>query len=172
MILFRRTMVAGLSLVAFAGCTDSVAPIDEFPTFYGTWADRSWSGDAYATLVSGGAAGDTLYVGGSSPSKSGQFAKETIIAKLVIHGTGTYLLGPGDAKLEELVGGDVVAATYSTTVNSVGRVAITSYGGVNGLVEGKIQFDAETTSPYGSYGSKASLRDAFFTAAVKAIPQN
>src|SRR5512132_2571834 len=133
MRIFRRTMVAALGLVAFAACTDSVMPIDEFPTFYGTWADRSWSGDAYATLVPGGAAGDTLYVGGLSPSKSGQFAKETISAKFVVHGPGTYLLGPGAGKLEELVGGDVVAATYSTTSTAVGRVTISTYGGVNGL---------------------------------------
>ena len=128
-------------------------------------------GDASATLVRGGVAGDTLYIGASSPVKSGQTPKEDIIARVVIHGTGTYLLGPGDARLDELVGGDIVAASYTTTAKSVGRVTITSYHGVNGLVEGTIEFDAETSSPYGSYGSKARLEDAFFSAVVRSVPR-
>lgn len=158
--------------IALSACTDSVSPVREFPTFYGNWAGKTWVGDAYASLVPGGSNGDTLYIGGTKSAGSGQFANETIIAKVVIHGAGTYLLGPGDAKLEELVGGDVVAASYSTTSTSVGRVTITSYHGVNGLVEGTIEFDAETSSPYGSYGSKASLEDAVFSAVVRSLPNN
>ena len=93
------------------------------------------------------------------------------MAKFVIHGPGTYLLGPGAARLDELVGGDVLAASYSTTATSVGRIEITKYDGVNGLVSGKIQFDAETSSPYGSYGSKARLENGFFYAVVKPSPR-
>ena len=161
-----------VATVCLSGCTDPVSPSKEFPTFYGSWAGKTWVGDAYASLVPGGAKGDTLYIGGSKLASSSLYANESIIAKLVIHGTGTYLLGPGDAKLQEFVGGDVVAATYSTTDMSVGRVIITSYNGPRSIVEGKIEFDAETTSPYGSYGAKASLRDAFFSAVVKTVPQS
>lgn len=167
MTLFRRSMFVAVAAVALTACTDSAGPVKEFPTFYGNWAGKTWVGDAHAILIRGGANGDTLYISGSSAANGGPLAKEEIIAKVVIHGTGTYLLGPGDARLDELVGGDVVAATYSTTSTSVGRVTITSYGGANGMVVGKIEFDAETTSPYGSYGEKASLRDAFFSAVVR-----
>ena len=163
-------MVVAAAAAAIA-CTDSIIPIDEFPTFYGTWAGERWIGDAHASLVPGGAAGDTLYISASSPARAGQSPKEGIVARVVIHGTGTYLLGPGDARLDELVGGDVVAASYSTTSTSVGRITITSYHGVNGLVEGLIEFTAETSSPYGSYGSKASLEDAFFSAVVRSLPK-
>jgi len=159
-----------VAAIGVSGCTDPVSPSKEFPTFYGSWAGRTWVGEGYASLVSGGSKGDTLYIGGSKSSSSGLFADETIIAKVVIHGPGTYLLGPGDAKLEELIGGDVVAATYSTTDMSVGRLTILSYNGAHSVVEGKIEFDAETTSPYGSYGTRASLRDAFFSAVVKTVP--
>ena len=171
MKLGRWFVYAAAASIGLASCTDSTGPIKEFPTFYGNWAGKTWVGDAYASLVPGGSKGDTLYIGGSKVASSRVYADESIIAKVVIHGPGTYLLGPGDAKLEELVGGDVVAATYSTTATSVGRVTITSYNGANSIVEGTIQFDAETTSPYGSYGSKASLRDAFFSAVVKTVPQ-
>jgi len=170
MKLARWFVYAATAALGLAGCTDSTTPIDEFPTFYGTWAGATWSGDAAAYLARGGAAGDTLYVYGINPGYGVQTAKESITAKFVVHGAGTYLLGPGDANLRELVGGDVVAATYATTSTSVGRIQISAYGGVNGLVEGKIEFDAETTSPYGSYGSKASLRDAFFSAVVRTVP--
>lgn len=169
MRLMRRLSFVVIALLGVVGCTESVEPADEFPSFYGTWAGKNWSGEASAVLVPGGAGSDILYVIASSPVNASQSAKESIIAKVVIHGTGTYLLGPGDAKLDELVGGDVVAATYSTTSTSVGRMEITKYDGVNGLVSGKIQFDAETTSPYGSYGSKARLENAFFYAVVKSI---
>jgi hypothetical protein len=168
MNLIRRFSVIAVVIAAQA-CTDPVSPAKEFPSFYGNWAGKTWVGDATAWLVPGGASGDTLYIGGSKPGNSSSL-DEAIIAKVVIHGPGAYLLGPGDAKLEELVGGDVVAATYSTTSMSVGRVVITTYHGVNGLVEGKIEFDAETTSPYGSYGPKASLEDAFFSAVVRSVP--
>ena len=168
----RWFIYAAVASLGLTSCTDSVDPIEEFPTFYGNWAGKTWVGDASASLVAGGSKGDTLYIAGTKPANSGLFANETIIAKVVIQGPGTYLLGPGDARLEEVVGGDVVAATYSTTGTSVGRVTITSYNGAHGLVEGKIEFDAETTSPYGSYGSKASLRDAFFSAVVKTVSQN
>lgn len=171
MKLGRWFMYAAAASIGLTSCTDSVGPVKEFPTFYGNWAGKEWVGDARAWLVPGGANGDTLYIEGSKVGSSGLFADESIIAKVIIHGTGTYLLGPGDAKLQELVGGDVVAATYSTTDTSVGRVTITSYNGARSMVEGKIEFDAETASPYGSYGSKASLRDAFFSAVVKTVPQ-
>lgn len=169
MKLGRWVIYAAVGSIGLTSCTDSVGPVKEFPTFYGNWAGKTWVGDAYASLVPGGSKGDTLYIGGSRVGSSGFFADESIIAKVVITGPGTYLLGPGDAKLEEHVGGDVVAATYSTTETSVGRVTITSYNGVHSIVEGKIEFDAETASPYGSYGSKASLRDAFFSAVVNII---
>jgi hypothetical protein len=169
MNLVSRFCCIAVALIGIGACTDSTEPVDEFPSFFGTWAGKEWSGDASAMLVPGGAAGDTLYVGAATPVNAGQSAKETIMAKFVIHGTGTYLLGPGAARLDELVGGDVLAASYSTTATSVGRIEITKYDGVNGLVSGKIQFDAETSSPYGSYGSKARLENGFFYAVVKEI---
>lgn len=172
MKLARFLACAAVAALTMGGCTDSISPIDEFPTFYGSWAGGTWVGDAHALLVPGGASGDTLYIEGSNPVHAGSNPVEIIRARILIHGIGTYLLGPGDASLEEIVGGDVVAAKYVTTSTSVGRVEITSYGGPNGLVEGKISFDAETTSPYGSYGSKASLRDAFFSAVVKTVPHS
>ncbi len=169
MNLRRRFCCLAVALIGVAGCTDSTEPVDEFPSFFGTWAGKDWSGDASAILVPGGAAGDTLFIGAAAPVNAHQSAKETIVAKFVIHGAGTYLLGPGAARLDELIGGDVLAASYSTTATSVGRIEITKYDGVNGLVSGKIQFDAETSSPYGSYGSKASLENAFFYAVVKPL---
>jgi len=160
----RRFAVVGAVAAGVIGCTDSIMPVDEFPTFYGTWAGERWIGDASAALV-----GDTLFIGARTPARSGQSPKETFTARIIIHGTGTYLLGPGAARLDELVGGDVLAASYTTTSTSVGRVTITSYHGINGMVEGTIEFDAETSSPYGSYGSKASMKDAFFSAVVRSL---
>jgi hypothetical protein len=157
-------LVVAVAAAGVVGCTDSITPVDEFPTFYGTWAGERWIGDASAALV-----GDTLFIGARTPTKSSQSPKETFTAKVIIHGAGTYLLGAGDARLDELVGGDVVAASYTTTATSVGRVTITSYHGINGMVEGTIEFDAETSSPYGSYGSKASMKDAFFSAVVRSL---
>ena len=170
---FRRFAfaVAGVAAMVSLGCTEAAGPGSSFPTFIGTWAGERWTASANAYLASGGAAGDTLYVFASNPPNSGTMVRETLRARIIVHGTGAYPLGPSAVRFDELVGGDVVSASYVTTQSSTGTLTLSSYNGVGRVAEGKIEFDAESNSPYGSYGQKASMRDAFFSVVVQPDPR-
>ena len=161
--------VLALSLVA---CGDSNGPSPE-ATFTGRWAGELWEGEAYAVLVDGGDAGDTLFIGGSRPPNAGSMPLESIRIRILFHGPGTYELASGStgsAQLDELTGGDVVHATYATSALTSGALVITTYGGPGGAVEGRVSFTATSSSPYRSYGPLASFRDGQFRATVNTYP--
>jgi hypothetical protein len=172
MKLGRQLLAVAVVAAGLAGCTTSNDPAETFPTFFGTWAGHTWEGSASAFLASGGSAGDTLYIFASNPPSSGMMVRESLMARIVVHGTGAYPLGANAVRFDELVGGDVVSASYVTTPSSTGTLTLSSYRGVGGLAEGKIEFDAVSSSPYGSYGPSASMRDAYFSVVVRAMPKS
>jgi hypothetical protein len=158
MVLIRQLAVAGVVALMSLGCTDSNDPVDSFTIMGGNWAGKSWAGDARAFL----GAGDTLWIGGDR-------GPEYVSLRVVVKGPGEYVLGPGAAKLIQTVGGDVLLAEYVTTTSAAGTLRITSYRGVGEIVEGQFDFEAATTSPHGSYGSNASMKDGYFRAKVSSF---
>lgn len=162
-----------LLILSIGACSDSTQPLSAEATFTGRWAGRPWLGEAYAVLVDGGEAGDTLYLGGSRPVNAGSMPLESVRIRVLFAGRGTYELGSsgiGRAQLDELTGGDVVHATYSTTTLNAGRLVITSYDGPSGQIAGRVSFVAVSASPYRSYGAIASFEDGQFRATVNTYP--
>ena len=159
----------GLALVA---CSDSSGPPSADATFTGRWAGERWEGGAYAVLVNGGDAGDTLYIGGSRPPNAGSMPLETVRIRVLFDGPGTYTLGSDTdrAQLDELTGGDVVHATYVTSGLNAGTLVITAFGGPGGEVQGRVDFAAVSSSPYRSYGPVASFVSGQFRATVNTYP--
>jgi hypothetical protein len=168
----NRWFVVLVSTGALAGCKDTVAPV-KTDLLTARWAGASWVGEASATIVRGGPAGDTLYFFADGPIKGGPsqlFADNEITARVLFAGVGTYRLGPGDARFMQLVGGDVVSATYSTSSDATGSLVIESYGGIGGKIEGTISFDAVSSNQYRSFGDRASLEDGRFRGTVYTPP--
>lgn len=125
------------ALTAFVGCaSDSTAPEPE-PTFIGTWAGEAWSGDV---AVSYGQQGDTMYISGSSPAGAGQSLSSIVTIRILYSGAGTYILGPSDATVTHLVGGDGVVSRHGTFSEHAG--VVTLVGRVGDRVAGAVYFDA------------------------------
>ena len=169
--------LAALFLVSagLAACDQSMAGLadaEQGPSFRATWAGNPWRGDASAQLVPGGAAGDTLYVLGTSPVNAGQMPISAVRVRVVFRGAGTYTLGPGAAEVIHLVGGDAVASQYTTggsvgTASTAGTLTVREYGA--GWVSGSVVFDAVTTRQHAPYGSTARF-DGEFRARVQQRP--
>lgn len=170
-----RTATTAIALLAMSvgACSDSNDPLPAEATFTGRWAGRPWVGEASATLVDGGEAGDTLYIFGSRPVNAGQMPLEYIRISVLFRGTHEYALASGTtdrAELVELTGGDVVHASYTLAEGSSGTLRITSWGGPGGEVEGRVSFMARSDSPYRSYGAVEFFTDGQFRATINTYP--
>ncbi|MFN2397858.1 MAG: hypothetical protein ABR543_04340 [Gemmatimonadaceae bacterium] len=130
----------------------------------GVWEGQTWLGAASAFLIDGGAAVDTLFVFGSRPIGGND---EAVQLRIILHGPGPYDLDAGDARLDELIGGDVVSASYQTAQPGAGHVILSSFSGGGEIVEGTFRFEARTTSPYGSYGTTGRFEEGQFSAKVQ-----
>ena len=160
----NRWSVVLASTVALIACDNPTAPpgIDRLNA---RWAGRDWVGTASAELTRGGISGDTLYLFSRGPLNSDPaalVAENHIVAKVAFRGVGTYPLGPGSARFEQWVGGDVVTATYSTSAEASGTLVITKYAGIGGNIEGTLSFDAVSTSQSRNFGERARLEDGRF----------
>ena len=171
---YRLHKVLSIALLGFSllACSDSSGPSSSDATFTGRWAGERWEGDAYAVLVDGGEAGDTLYISGTRPQNAGSMPVESIRIRVLFDGPGTYQLGWGTdrAELAEFTGGDVVHATYVTTAPNAGTLVITAFDGPGGEVEGRVSFTATSFSQYRSYGQVASFENGEFRATVNTYP--
>lgn len=154
---FRRAACLA-ALVLAAGCEYGVEPSRE-GVFDGTWAGARFDGEASARLV-----GDSVYILGGL--RSGRdYTHWLAVAIGEVHGPGEYPLGPGDAEMRYLEGGDAIWASYATTQPGAGRVVITSTTGA--MVVGHVEFHAEVGRGLAPVGQRASF-DAEFRAPVEA----
>lgn len=171
MNLFCRSLLCSSVVVLSLGaCRDSTAPDSTPGTLAGRWAGSIWTGDAGAYAFHGGADGDTLQISAGSPVGA-QIHQEFLLIQIVFHGPGDYALGPDAVQFVETVGGDVWVGEYRTTPTATGTLHISRYDGVNGSIEGELEFDAERTRG-GSYGSRARMESATFKATVRAPATN
>jgi hypothetical protein len=150
---------------ALAGCTDTTAPAPGAGQIVAKWAGQIWMGSAGAELRHyGGAAGDSLFV--TATRMGVPQVEETIVAEVRFTGIGTYQIGPGAARMYELVGGDVLTGEYTTSQDATGSLVITKYDSVAGTIEGVLSFDGVSTMPNGRYGTQATFEDGRFQAMV------
>ena len=131
----------------------------------GSWAGKAWDGDVVGVLVQRQNVPDTLIVIAVRPRGS-QSPIEDVTMKIAINGVGTYPLGGSSGaptEFHELVGGDVVVATYR---GASGELAISAYTGAGGVVEGTFSFDATSADVGRSYGDAARFENGHFIAHV------
>jgi len=167
----RRRWRVTFALALAAACTDTTWP--EEGVFVARWDGRPWVGDARATLLLGTPKGDVLHVSGSSPRGADAFGvEESISAAVVFRGPGVYPVAAEDAYFMEITGGDVVTAWYTGVGSPAGRLVISRYDEVTGVIEGELRFSARTDSPYASYGSAATLENGKFRTVVIVQPVN
>ena len=165
----RRATIAALALTTLAACSacsDSTAPIGASEaTFTGRWAGRAWAAPARAVLVRGGAAGDTLYLGGSWPSRP--FPVQSLRIRLApFRGAGTYPLAGADVEMTDLVGGDAASSTYVGARPAAGVVVIGAYA-EGGVVQGTVSFLAVPDYGFTPYGPSPEFEDGRFRAEVR-----
>jgi hypothetical protein len=84
-----------------------------------------------------------------------------------VRGTGEYALGPGDAAMTYLTGGDVASAVYATVRAGAGTLTIREYG--DGRVAGTVEFDAEAARGERPVGTAARFVGSF-RASVRSQP--
>lgn len=159
------TGLAALSLVAAAACGDSTSPNDA-ATFTGRWAGEPWTGDARAHFAPGGAAGDTLYISGSHPVGALSLVEQYISVRVGTTTPGTYALDTDAVDVVDLVGGDVVSSTYVGSRPGPGTIEITRYDDEAGIVEGRLSFEAQSSSADAPYGPTARFENGRFRAAI------
>jgi hypothetical protein len=163
-----RTMVraSGIcALVAVVHCSSGSEPGLSLGEIRGTWAGQAWVGDVSATLVEYTGVPDTLFIVASRPRGAISSATESVALHVPVVGTGPYTLAPGAARLFELTGGDVVAATY---VGTGGQLTINSSSGVGGVIEGVFSFDATSSDANRSYGESERFENGRFRATFEA----
>jgi hypothetical protein len=145
------------ALLALAACSDGVAPGDN-ATFSGVWASRPWRGSGSAFLVSGGTAGDTLYILGRTPPDAGQPATQSIRLRVAPYrGAGAYQLAPDAVEVMDLVGGDVIATLYVGRGPVAGTLDVVRAEGVGQEIVGLVRFTAEHSYGDATYGPSASF---------------
>lgn len=158
----RAATVAALVLAA---CSDAAGPSAPAANFTGRWAGRPWAAQAHATLILGGAAGDTLYIGGSWPA--GPVPAQSLRIRLApFRGPGTYAVGGDAVEMMDLVGGDAVSSTYVGARPLAGVVEIVGFA-PGGSVQGTVSFRAVPGYGRGQYGDSPRFEDGRFQADVR-----
>lgn len=156
----RRVGPLLLSVLLAAGtsaCEQTTGP-GSAGSFQGIWAGSTWRGDASATLTNRGGV-DSLHLTGSTPPGAGSMPAAYVRISVPVRGTGDYALGPRDAAMTYLQGGDVRTAYYATTRAGAGTLSIREYG--DGWVAGNVTFDAEAAQGERPVGSAARFQGSF-----------
>lgn len=160
-----RLLLAALLAAGSSACSESTEP-RAVPSFQAIWAGSTWQGDAGAVLATRGGV-DSLHVTGNTPPGSESMPAAYVRISVPARGTGEYVLGPGDAAMNYLVGGDVLAAAYTTTRPGAGRLSITEYGA--GWVAGTVTFEA-TAATAGAPVGPTAIFGGSFRAPVRQLP--
>lgn len=145
-------LLAGI-VAAAAACGDTSGP-DAAPGFDAVWAGEPWRGDASARRV-----GDSLYVIGATPPNAGSMPAAYVWMRVPAQGPGEYPLGPGEAELTYLVGGDVRTAAYVVTRPGAGTLTLHEYG--PGWVAGTVTFEASAAMQHAPVGPTARFEGSF-----------
>jgi hypothetical protein len=165
--LFGAPLLAAFALLA--ACGEAATAPDRTPTFSAILAGRPWGGQASATLVVDAARGDTLFLHGYAPTDGTRPEVAVRFRLAPFTGPGRYPLRPGDVRLDELVGGDVLVASYADA--PTGAVEVRAYDGPGGTVAGAAEFTAGRSGERGSFGAVVRLEAGEFRAqAVRCCP--
>ncbi|HEU0014242.1 MAG TPA: DUF6252 family protein [Longimicrobium sp.] len=136
--LLAALLSAGV-VFGLGACKDGpTEPIGAEASFHAVWNGREWEGQADAVLRSWPSALDTLYVVGWR--RTGSEEEEYVLVKVPYTGPGTYVLGPGSARMSYIVGGDALAAEYETGAEGAGTLRIQTAAAET--ITGEVQFHA------------------------------
>lgn len=146
-------LVAGMMVAGAAACGDTLGP-GEDPGFRAVWAGKSWRGDASASVWK-----DSLYVVGATPPNAGSLPAAYVWIRVPTQGPGDYPLGPGDAEMVYLTGGDVRTAAYAVTRANAGTLTLREEAG--GRVAGTVRFEASAVMERAPVGPTARFEGSF-----------
>lgn len=159
-------LLAAMAALGSGGCETAVG-LDAEDGFDAVWAGKPWEGDASAAVIPGGAAGDTLYLFGTTPRNAGQMPAAYVRVRVPLPAAGERALARGDAELVYLVGGDVSTAAYVNDRADPGILSIREYG--DGWVSGVVVFDAGAAMEHRPVGGGARF-EGNFRARVRSRP--
>jgi hypothetical protein len=117
--------------------------------------------------VSGGAAGDTLYVFGAHGKAGQPYTDQYVRVRALVSAPGTYALSANAAEVVDLLGGDVMTSIYTGSRPGAGTLFIVAYGGPGGIVEGTLSFEAQPDRTSARYGPQARFEDGWFRATIQ-----
>jgi hypothetical protein len=145
---------APLALLLLAGC-DSTSPETPEVTFKATWAGKRWDGNASAALKTDG----VLQLIGSNPPGEAAMRASHVILTVEFDGPGTYHLGPGAARLDYLIGGDVISSSYTTTDQQTGTLIVEEITSTH--IRGSVRFDAVSSNTDPPVGPQARFEGTY-----------
>jgi hypothetical protein len=146
------------ALVLLTQCTNSTEPELEVGDIQGRWATVDWVGDVTARYIDYPDVPDTLLIFATRPKGAPLGPSETLEIRVAWTGGESYSLANGVVRLEELVGGDVLSATYKSTS---GTLTLISYQ-VGGFIQGSFNFTASSPDANRSYGETATFSNGHF----------
>lgn len=151
----RFLAAAPVALIGLFGC-DATAP-DEQPeaTMHATWGGEAWLGGSQARFLGGGEIGIYSWI----PVDRADMPHVTISVTTQFDGPGTYPIGASAARIDYLVGGDGLVASYGTTDVHTGTLEIEEVSTTH--VRGTITVDAVTTGTYQPAGQQAQFQGTF-----------
>lgn len=150
-----RLLAAVAVAIGLFGC-DATAPDEELePTMHATWAGEPWRGGSAARVVDGGVTNLFSWI----PVDPRVDPHRMLSISTHVDGPGTYAIGASDARIDYLVGGDGLVASYGTTDVHTGTLEIEEVSTTH--VRGTIAFDAVTTGTHQPAGQQARFEGAF-----------
>lgn len=151
----RFLAAAPVALIGLFGC-DATGPDEETAaTMDATWAGEPWLGGSEARVVDGGVTHLFSWI----PVDPGTIPHRRLRVSTQFDGPGTYTIGAAAARIDYLLGGDGLVASYGTTDEHTGTLEIEEVSATH--VRGTIAFDAVTTGSYQPAGQQARFQGAF-----------
>ncbi|HLL45822.1 MAG TPA: hypothetical protein VK399_03905 [Longimicrobiaceae bacterium] len=147
------------------GCDLFLAGIATFAAgkLWGIWSAVDAARDRNRALAAGlrpalSVRSGELRMGVSLPG-AGSMPAAYVRISVPVRGAGDYALGPRDAAMTYLQGGDVRTAYYATTRAGAGTLSIREYG--DGWVAGSVTFGAEAAQGERPVGPAARFEGSF-----------
>ena len=151
----RFLAAAPVAMIGLLGC-DATAP-DEEPriTMHGVWGGERWLGGSQARFMDSGEFAMYSWI----PVDRPEMPHVIISVSTQFDGPGTYAIGASAARIDYLVGGDVLVASYGTTDVHTGTLEIDEVSTTH--VRGTITVDAVTTGTHQPVGQQARFTGTF-----------
>jgi hypothetical protein len=156
---------AVLAMTGLTAC-DATGPTPADTGFVASWGGQPWTGSAHASYYP--TQQDTLFISGSNPPGS-NMPLSYVAFRIIPDGSGTYVLGPGEAEFVYLIGGDVRTSAYTLGQGGTGTVVIEQLTATR--VRGSVNFPMLNVYGSAPLGAEATFHGSF-DARIGQLPAN